>query len=366
MCTIEKSWIEGLYQPAGIVVSNHYMYVSSVTRFLIYKIKCDDASYESWKPIFSFCNSLSVYKDTSLYACSFLQTNMEKIDLYQQNCNGVNIELSTPCYDTYHNPFGLAIQDDYLFVSNQQGNFISQINLLEDPDSVFLSSWVSLNHKPYYLASNNNYLYISNYDDNSISCIHISTKKLYDNILSNLHGPLGLVLHDEYLYVANKVVGVVRQYSVKDPLKPVLLNASVIEGLNSPYGLAIQGNYLYVTNFDSGTIDKIQVYEDFTMVAVEEPFVDQDIVPLEVENEMINEEVYELKSEEPEPELNANFEEQNNNDTQKKRRFNHMIHKRRRKLIALYLNQKNKVHKKFEINRIDSCPFTKYTNDVEG
>jgi hypothetical protein len=181
-----------------------------------------------------------------------------------------------------------------------------------------------------------------------------------------LHGPLGLVLHDEYLYVANKVVGVVRQYSVKDPLKPVLLNASVIEGLNSPYGLAIQGNYLYVTNFDSGTIDKIQVYEDFTMVAVEEPFVDQDIVPLEVENEMINEEVYELKSEEPEPELNANFEEQNNNDTQKKRRFNHMIHKRRRKLIALYLNQKNKVHKKFEINRIDSCPFTKYTNDVEG
>ena len=124
---IQESWVSGLKEPAGIAISNDFLYVSSVTRSLIYKINIHNGSYESWKSIFSFCNSLAIYHDEILYACSFIEENIQEIHLENT--------YSKPSYITYDNAYGITITGNTMYVSNQQGNFISQIDLLESTNS---------------------------------------------------------------------------------------------------------------------------------------------------------------------------------------------------------------------------------------
>jgi len=364
---MEHSWIQGLHEPAGIIISNDFIYVSSVTRSLIYKINCKDGSYESWKPIFSFCNSLASYKNQYLYACSFMETTMEKISLETEN--------TIFCYSAYNQPYGITIAENTMYVSNQNGNFISKFNLeTYDPENQIMP-WINLSLKPYSLVLHDTYLYISHYDDNCISCINIVTNELHESIITDLHGPLGMAIDSNFLYIANKLSGNISLYNCSfDPFtplhiqneqsnsclshinlpelsdlnekrcKPILINESYIIGLHSPYGLAIQQNYMYVTNFDSGTIGKIQLYQDkvITEIEKEEPILIEKEEPILKEKEEPNKKQLFIMN--------------------KRKWYKYMV--QQKKLASLVNQQKYIKTNKVDINRIDPSPFIRYTNII--
>jgi DNA-binding beta-propeller fold protein YncE len=351
---MEHSWIQGLHEPAGIAIFNDFIYVSSITRSLIYKINCKNGYYESWKPTFHFCNSLAVCsKNQTLYSSSFMETNIEQISLETGN--------SSQHYFTYDSPYGIAIEDNIMYISNQEKNFISQTNLEKDDPTNPLIPWIRLTFKPYYLVTHGDYLYISNYDTNSISCVTISTKELHESIITGLQGPLGMAIEQKFLYIANKLSGTITVYDISvDPLNPIVKDDSYVTDLQSPYDIVIQDNYLYVTNFESGTIGKNNLYPTITEQLLDEPKLE--ILKEEpiLEKEPILEEELILEEE------SSNFIFSNTMMINKRKWRQQILRKQKLKSLFASLKKQKIIHSSnnFDINRIDPSPFIRYTNII--
>ena len=164
-----------------------------------------------------------------------------------------------------------VVNNGYLYVTNDDSNKITQINL-SNP-TIVNANWATGLTKPIGLVINGSYLYVSNSTNNTISRITLANPS--DKVLSwatstqGIRAPYCLTTDGLYLYVCNNFNYTISKISFTNPTTDYYPSwaTSTTQGLNYPVGLAIYGNYLYVSNENSNNVSKISLINpdtDFT------------------------------------------------------------------------------------------------------
>jgi hypothetical protein len=112
---------------------------------------------------------------------------------------------------------------------------------------------------PESIAINGNYLYIAQYNGNKISKIDITTTTTNTtDVLTNLYGPTGILFNGNDLYFAQALSGKISKIDITETSPTV---TDVVTGLSGPTGIVLIGNNLYISEVYDGKISKIDIIE---------------------------------------------------------------------------------------------------------
>jgi hypothetical protein len=263
-------WATGLeYIPFGLAIYEGYMYVCNIDNGSISKIKLDDPNSveDDWATGLDTPYALAIH-DGYIYVSNYSDgTNgtgfISKINLAYPN--NVYPNVVTGLYG----PTGLAIHNGYIYVSIFNGDIFSSdtptglgniIKIDLDVPNTVEYNWATGLNLPFGLAIYDGYIYVSNLfsiiDENfipgNISKIDLDDPNSIEyNWATGLNVPFGLAIYDGYIYVSNNSFGAGGSIGKINLTNPNTVYPNLANELNSPLGLAIYNGYIYVGTGDN-------------------------------------------------------------------------------------------------------------------
>lgn len=152
-------------------------------------------------------------------------------------------------------PLGLAINGNYLFIAEADGDEISRLDITL-PNSV-PETFVSDLQRPNFMDISGNDLYFTEISGGKLSKIDITEPNPVPvTIFSGLDSPRNLIINGTDLYF-----GELSTIYKVDLTQTTLSKVVVISGLNGPLTFAINGNEFYYSEYPENKISKIDLTE---------------------------------------------------------------------------------------------------------
>lgn len=151
-------------------------------------------------------------------------------------------------------PYGLAIHGNELYISENNSNEISKIDI-NDPNPVVTA--VLNVSTPGGLLINGNDLYHTNLNNGIIYKVDLTQSPLSPQTVVDLNtNAAGLAIINDELYISTESGGGIVKLDLNQP-NPTA--TTIVSGMSIPFGLVTDGNNLFVSEFGAGRISKIDL-----------------------------------------------------------------------------------------------------------
>ena len=253
------SW-SNVPNPFTLAVFNGIMYAAGgYGSSYISKINISDGSIVSpnpWANISRNPNGLVIDSTGTYIYVTNNDNRISKINMSDGSINTLNWTTGL------NNPFDLVIDNTgtYMYVVIFGDNRISKINMSDG--SIVNANWATLpsSFGPLGLVidSTGTYMYAANYNG-TITKINMSNGTIVNASWATTGVPNQYLTIDStgtYMYVTNwdyASLGTITQIQMSDGS---IVNASYVTGLDGPLGIIINNNFIYVANNNNGNIGK--------------------------------------------------------------------------------------------------------------
>lgn len=257
--------IQGLYKPAGLVISNPYMYVAEYNTGNVsgnHKISqitlANPTSYNAswWGSFIEYPYAMVMNKTNTILYYTTLGNQIRYVNT-NLGGNGGLANLSTTIY-------GMAIDNTntYLYAVCADNTLARVLLSNGTTNATFATSTQGLNApKALLIDKTNTYIYILNSGTNTIGKYSLTSPTSDYNATwatsIGLNNPLGIVTDSSntYMYVVNNGNNTVTQLAVATPTTYQTYATNASAGLFNPVGIAIDASntYIYVSNQTGGT-----------------------------------------------------------------------------------------------------------------
>jgi hypothetical protein len=248
MSNLVSSWSSGYNGSiSNFTFYGNYMYFPNTNSNKIVQTNLDGTIHNaSWASINS-PYSCSIYND-SLYVSDFRGGNIYTIVINEDGTAGDTSVFATGFSYPVNCISANVSGTDYLFVMNVN-NYISKLSLTSDKTNDN-RTWFNCGSDSYGLAVYNGFLYVGNNGGNRVIQINLIDPTIYNmnwaTITQGVNWPVYLTIFHGYLYVCNNSGnGYVNKISLTNPTTDYVSN--FITAVSSPIGLAVDNNnYLYI------------------------------------------------------------------------------------------------------------------------
>lgn len=183
------------------------------------------------------------------------------------------INLSTPTQIDYYwasmldgidinGPWGLAVDNGYLYVSNNNTSKITKISIV-NPTTDYTNSWAQLSGSIIGITIVDGFAYVSCSSVGAVAKVSLSDPSVMDanwaNSLQGITNPSAICNDGTWIYVANYDTFKICKISISDPQNTFNVNIFPALTSNALAGLTILNNYLYVACSDANKIARINL-----------------------------------------------------------------------------------------------------------
>jgi len=273
--------------PTCIVSDGTYVYVANNATNSITRIKINDTANANFNWITTGINSpfgLAFDNNNNLYVSNYgLFKSTGGTGLSNTNTiskfsitDGVPTLITSSWVSGLNGPAALVCDSTYLYVTELgkyennmfTGNSIRKISITDPTMNTILVNDLD---GPIGVAINNNILYVSNNNSNYVSKIEIldDGSVLENNTWIDIPGPIGLAVFNNKIYIVsndiNNNVDTIYRYSLD---YNNLNNQSIDFGIldSSTFSLAIDAKNFYISNYNNANIRQLENYSESSII----------------------------------------------------------------------------------------------------
>ena len=260
-----------LINPVGIKVINNDLYIGEVGDQALSRV---DLSQPDPKPISQIGTDLSGIADIIIDG-NFLYFGAvnDGGSIYRMDIADSSNTITQIISNVGNIPFGLVIQNNYLYASLREVNKIIRIDLnqatLSATDFVTNIPGTFVNDIEIY---QNHLYFLATSSENMVARVNLSqSNPTIETVIDNIPNPTGLALYQNKLLIATPVDNLVGMINLDDP-SPVF---ETLVTVDDPWDLSIQNNMLYISQQGPDTIS----FFDLSGLSVSN---DLSIAPIEI------------------------------------------------------------------------------------
>ena len=254
------SWSTGysLASWGGIATYGNYLYVSTGETITQTDLTTGVITNSSWASGLGSAGGYSLVYNGDIYI-----TNISGVGIVYKITIGDSSGTVSTFFNTgLNSPAGVAVYNGYLYVASSGSNYISKISLT-DPSADYEISWIAddLIHNPVGLVINGDDMYVTctgsiggEYSF-AIYKINMTTKQLTLIYGNNTRAYYYITIYENNIYTSNYTDNSV----VKMDLNGNILDSSYAS-VPGPDGLLFNGNYLYAVSYsDPGAVYRYSI-----------------------------------------------------------------------------------------------------------
>ncbi len=177
-----------------------------------------------------------------------------------------------------NDPQGIAISGKYLYVTNQNDNTLSVVNI-SDPHHPIQIATTSVPNGPNHIVVSGNYLYIGldggsghiptcTSGEDCVAIIDVSNHfyPIITAIVNVGEGPYDIAISGKYLYAVNNVGHAISITDISNPYNP--FNIASLSVGNTPNGIVISSHYAYITDTNNNDIYTVDISNPYHPVQI--------------------------------------------------------------------------------------------------